>query len=625
MRLLFKKILILIISLTVLFFIGFQVFKIYNSAHRTLVEERARLMEQNRVAFEKRLLIPHLSDKIQIRQNTNETRDFVKYKESFYAATGGGLVEYDADGKLKRHFSVLDGLPESDLTALAVFNGKLYIGTRTKSLVVYDGERFENYIWTDRRAEAVTAFLVKDGRLLIGTFGGGLLDYDGEFFTEIKAGKERIAATNCLYETDGNLYVGTYNNGLLIYKNDVWSQFNTTNGLPSNRVVGIAFKDKNLYAATDFGLAVLSGNSFRNLVTLPSISGLAVSRNQLLLVKDSGEIFTFDNTLKASLKSEKNLQNARFAFADGQLLLLSNRGISGIGERQIKPFGLTENETLTDNFISALAFDDRQNLWVGSFRQGIDIFAINGRKLKHLETENIREINYLQSNDGVISAATSAGIVNFKGNFSAQSLTKTEGLPSNSITHFSGDYIATAKGLAYRENGVFHVLSTVQSLPNNSIYTTLQIGGKTYVGTLGGLAEIENKRVVRSFKDSNSNLTTNWVTALCYTGERIFIGTYGGGIYELTPSGEIRSFESEAGKFVVNPNALYSDGKYLYAGTLQGVKVLNLQTQEWRSVRQILPSETVMSIAGDARHIYFGTASGIEQIEKDYFEKSENQ
>ena len=622
---LFNKVLLLILTLSALFCVGFEVHRIYRSARQTLAEERARLLEQNRVAFEKRFLTPHLSPQISIRQNTNETRDFVKFKDSYFAATDGGLVEYDADGKLKKHFSVLDGLPESDLTALAVFGGKLYIGTRTQSLVVYDGEKFENYIWTDRRAESVTAFLVRDGRLLIGTFGGGLLEFDGANFTEIKTSKERIAAINCLHEADGKLYVGTFNNGLLIQENDSWTRFTTANGLPSNRVVGIVVKDKNLYAATDFGLAVLNGNNFVNLVTLPSLSGLSLYQNQLFLVKDDGEIFTFGKSLKAFSNPEKKSQKARFAAADEQLTLLSDGGISTIKDARIKPFNQAENDSLNDNFVSALAFDGKGDLWVGSFREGIDIFHADGGKLKHIEAENIREINFLRTNDGAMSAATSGGIVNFKANYTAETLSKNEGLPTNSITQFSDDFIATAKGLAYREDGVFHVLSTVQNLPNNSIYTTLKIGEKTYAGTLGGLAEIENRRVVRSFKDSNSNLTTNWVTALCYANEQLFIGTYGGGIYELAPSGEIHSFESEAGKFVVNPNALYADGRRLYAGTLQGVKILDLQTQEWRGVTQILPSQTVTSITGDAQKVYFGTTNGIAQIQKDYFEKSENQ
>ncbi|HSK72306.1 MAG TPA: hypothetical protein VK892_11455, partial [Pyrinomonadaceae bacterium] len=132
-------------------------------------------------------------------------------------------------------------------------------------------------------------------------------------------------------------------------------------------------------------------------------------------------------------------------------------------------------------------------------------------------------------------------------------------------------------------------------------------------------------RVVRTFKDSNSNLTTNWVTALVQAGERIFIGTYGGGVFELLPSGEIRSFEAETGKFVVNPNAIFTDGERLYAGTLSGVKILDLRTQEWKTVKSVLPAETVMSIAGDAENVYFGTTNGIARIGKDYFISEESE
>jgi len=216
-------------------------------------------------------------------------------------------------------------------------------------------------------------------------------------------------------------------------------------------------------------------------------------------------------------------------------------------------------------------------------------------------------------------------LLDFKNDFSVENLTKKDGLPSDSINHFSGAFFATAKGLAFRENGKIRVLSTVQNLPNNSVYTTLQTGRKIYAGTLGGLAEIEANRVIRTYKDSNSNLKTNWVTSLIYEGERLFVGTYGGGIFELLPSGDIRSFESETGKFVVNPNAMFGDGNRLYAGTLAGVKVLDLRTREWKTVKQILPAETVTSITGDRENIYFGTTNGIARVAKKYFENGETE
>lgn len=626
MRLSFKKILYLTVVLLVLCFIVFHIFRIYSTVQKTLANERARLIEQNRVPFEKKLLHPHLSQNLQILQNTGVVRGFVKFHGSYFAAASGGLVQISEDGKIEKHLTVLDGLPESDLTAITVYQDKLFIGTRTKDLVVFDGEKFESYVWTDRKAQAVTSFLETDGRLLIGTFGGGLIEFSGNEFIEIKRDGKRLPAINCLAKNGAALLTGTFNNGLWIYENDVWTQFTTAEGLPSNRVVGIAEKDENIYIATDFGLATLEDKSLRTLAVLPSLSGLARRDKQLFLAKDNGEIFTFDSSLK-EFSGEKNSQNASLAFsADDDLWLLSNNGISKIGDAGIKPFTQTGNESLTDNFVSAIAFDKNENLWVGTFRSGIDVFSAEGKKLRHFEAENMREVNFLQTNEGAISAATSSGLINFKNDFSTENLTRKDGLPSDSITHFSAGSIATAKGLVFRENGKLRVLSTVQGLPGNSIYATLEIGKTLYAGTLGGLARIENGHITRVFKDSNSNLKTNWVTALCYAADRIFIGTYGGGLFEFLPSSnEIRSFETEIGKPVINPNSIFSDGERLYIGTLEGAKVLNLQTQEWTTVKQILPAEIVMSVAGNEENIYFGTTNGIAGIGKAYFRGGENE
>ncbi|MBA2735377.1 MAG: hypothetical protein H0U50_01180, partial [Pyrinomonadaceae bacterium] len=494
MRLSFKNKIICAAAALILCAAAYQILQIRKSARTTLADSRADLINQNGVPFEKKPLAPHLSPNIRILQNTNETRDFVRFNNSYFAATGGGLVQQSEDGKILRHFTVLDGLPESDLTELAVWNKKLYIGSRSKNLITFDGEKFENYVWTDRRAQSVTAFAEADGKLLIGTFGGGLLAFDGVNFAEIKAEKTRISAVNCLLKDGAKLFVGTFDNGLWIYESDVWTHFTTAEGLPSNRVVGIVSNDENLYVATDFGLAIFQGKTFHALAILPSLSSLVRHENQLFLTKDNGEIFTFDTSLKEFSvdKNSANLQKASLISAAEKFWFLSNQGIAEIKEEKIKTFSQTKNESLTDNFVSALTFDVNENFWIGTFRGGIDVFSRDGKKLKHLESEILREINFLQATGETIYAATANGLQNFKNDFSTENLTKKDGLPSASINHFTNDFIATAKGLAFRENGKIRVLSTVQNLPNNSVYTTAQVGGKLYAGTLGGLAEIEN-------------------------------------------------------------------------------------------------------------------------------------
>lgn len=622
MRWSFLKISVFVLTVVTAVFAAYQFYKINRSVQQTLAETRARQIDKSRVPFEKKNLTPHLSDKVKIIQSTNETRAFVKFKDSFFAATNGGLLQLDENGKMQKHFTVLDGLPESDLTALFVWNNKLFIGSRSKNLITFDGERFENYVWTDRKAQAITSFLERDGKLLIGTFAGGLLEFDGENFTEIKAENERINAVNCLFHENSKLYVGTFNNGLFIYQNNVWTRFSTTENLPSNRIVGIASHEKNLYAATDLGLAVLEENGFRKVVDIPGLASMIEFESKLFLTKENGEMYVFDKSLK-QFPAKENLQNARFDSLDENLFLLSNQGIKKIDGAKIKPFTSTENLLLTDNFVSALAFDKKQNLWIGTFRNGIDIFLPDGRKIKHFEDETVREINFIKVQNNSVSAATSAGLINFKDNFSFEILTKSEGLPSNSITHFSEDFIANSKGLAFRENGKIRAISAANGLPNNAVYTVLQTDEKVYAGTLGGLAEIQNKKVVRTFKDSTSNLKTNWVTALVSVNERIFIGTYGGGLFELLPSGEIHSFEAETGKFTVNPNAIFATENKLFIGTLEGTKIYDLEKQSWKTVKNILPAETVMAITGDEENIYFGTTNGIAKIEKNYFTNEE--
>lgn len=605
-------------------FFAYQILQIKKSALDTLADTRARLLEQNRVAFEKKHLTPHLTNKIRILQNTTDARAIVRFQNSYFAATSGGLIELSEDGKLIKHFTVLDGLPESDLLCLTVWRDKLFIGTRTKNLLSFDGEKFEQFVFTDRKAQSVNALLENNGKLLVGTFNGGLIEFDGENFTEIKAENEKIRAINLLSKIGATLYVGTFDNGLWIYENDVWTHLTTAEFLPSNRIVGVAENSGKIYVATDFGLSLLQNKSAQTLVVLPALSSSVSAENQIFLSKDDGAIFTFENSLKEFRRAEKE-QNTRLIFSDETLWILSNRGISKRSNGKTIAFHQAEKNALTDNFISAIAFDKNENFWLGSFRGGIDVFASNGKKLKHLESETLREINFLQAENEAISVAASCGRQTIKNDFSVSNRNEKENLPNNSVAHFSGDWTATNKGLTFVENGKIRLLSTANGLPNNSVYATLKTNGKLYAGTLGGLAEIESSRVTRTYKDSNSNLKTNWVTALIAANERIFIGTYGGGIFELLPSSEIHSFETETGKFVVNPNAFATDGERLYAGTLDGAKILDLKTQKWKTIGRILPAETILSVAVNSNEIYFGTTNGIAQIRKDYFENEETE
>ena len=617
------KLVLLLAAAVVLAAATVWVISVRNSALKILADEQNRLAKSELIPFERAVLSSYAGNDIKIIQNTKNVRDLAAFQNSLYAATSGGLVRLSPEGELQHHYTVLDGLPESDLTALTVFHETLFIGTRTKGLVAFDGERFTGYRWTDRDAQTVTSLATGAGDLLIGTFAGGLIRFDGANFTEVKANGERITAITRIVNNHPQLYVGTFNNGLWTYENNTWTHVTTADGLPSNRIVGIALKGDKLYIATDFGLAAREAGAVQNIAVIPSLSGIAESNGRLLLTKDDGELFSYEKSL-VPLSEQAGSANSRLVMASDRLWQVSNNGIDEIDGLRVRPLTKAAENSLTENLISALALDASMNLWVGTFRNGIDVLSRIDGKTRHIETDAVREVNFLEADGNNIKAATTSGLIELGSNLSVQkNFTKADNLPSNSVTHFSDTAIATAKGLAFLEPGHISILSTVQGLPSNSVYTILKVNDRLYVGTLGGLAEISEHRVVRTFKDSNSDLKTNWVTSLCAAGGRIFIGTYGGGVFELLPSGDIHSFEPEIGKFVVNPNAMFSDGERLYIGTLTGAKILDLRTLKWQTMDRYLPSANIMSITASESAVYFGTSSGVARIDKSFFNKHE--
>jgi len=646
-----KTLLLLLVLLLIAGLVG--AWRVKRRADQQLAEERARRDKQNLIPYEQKLLKPITSKAIEIWQNHQSTRAIVLFNDSYFVASDGGLIELDRTGKLVRHYTVLDGLPESDLLSLAVFNAKLFIGTRTEGLVEFNGSQFYSYRWTDRTPQSIDALFADDGRLLIGTRAGGLLAFDGHEFKELTAGPERkrLLEINLLSKVGPRLFVGTFADGLWIEEGDRWSHFTTADGLLSNRIAGIAVANKNLFVATDFGLSVTDNARFLTLVTLPSLSSLAVTAESVLLSKDNGETFSFpiDKEISTSRQVTPiawaragNSAGTRLIALDNYLWLLSEDGLyrtavdhPGHGASAFVAWGQpNRNRTLTTNLISALTIDSVARVWAGNFRRGIDVLNSQGKQLAHMESETNREINSLTEDrtSNTILAASSAGLLRFDASLrTAEQWSTKDGLLSNAVLQVATWDVdgensrnpllacATSKGLSLGARGKLRGLTTVQGLPSNSLYTLLIQGRKTYVGTLGGLAVVEDGRVSQVFKDTNSKLTTNWVTALSAVGHRIFVGTYGGGLFELNASGELRSFAPEVGRVVVNPNAMWTDGARLYVGTLDGALIFEPAAQQWTTVKSELPSRNVLSITGDDNYVYFGTTGGIARIERSYW------
>jgi ligand-binding sensor domain-containing protein len=301
---------------------------------------------------------------------------------------------------------------------------------------------------------------------------------------------------------------------------------------------------------------------------------------------------------------------------------------------------LARDRVLTTGHITSLARDDVGRLWIGYFDRGIDVvLPETAERASHVEDDRVREINNLafDESEARMLAATSRGLVVFGSGMKQTVITREQGgLINDSVAQVSfADasspgtagaggrsggrtmVLVTAGGLTEVTGGRARSITAFHGLASNHLYTSVAIGSRLFVGSLAGLVELEALRVVRTYKTSNSGLSHDWITALAEAEGTLYVGTNGGGVDALLPTGEWVNFAGELGKFEVNQNAMHYDGNRLYVGTSdRGLLVYNTRDRRWTRISAGLASQNVTAITSDDRFIYIGTLNGLVRIEK---------
>src|SRR6185369_15702588 len=151
--------------------------------NRRISAEQESQAAAARVEVEEARLRPPATDGMTVYLNAADARATAEFAGTRYLATSGGLIALDEGGAVKRRYTTFDGLSDNDLTALAVFRDRLYIGTAGNGLMAFDGEGFTGYRFIRPKATRVSALSPTESELLIGTLDGGLFEYDGQRFT----------------------------------------------------------------------------------------------------------------------------------------------------------------------------------------------------------------------------------------------------------------------------------------------------------------------------------------------------------------------------------------------------------------------------------------------------------
>ncbi|HSE98957.1 MAG TPA: two-component regulator propeller domain-containing protein [Blastocatellia bacterium] len=634
--------------------------------NRGIDAERDRLSASAQTDVRESRLRPPSTDGLTLFLHASDSRAVAAFRGERFLATSGGLVALDRSGSVRRRYTTLDGLPDNDLTSLAVFRDRLYIGTASAGLLAFDGEGFTGYRFEKPKATRISVLVPTESELLIGTLDGGLFEYDGERFTRRfnSAPGADFSRITSLLPKDSRLYIGTQDRGLYVWREAQIDHLSEREGLPSPRVTALArmpsglIDDAEVAVATDFGvIGVTESNEVRPFSRQPNITSLAATGGRLWAGLFGGGIVDLSSDPKTRNDSPRGNDSSQAQVAglprsapavvdssDGSLWALTTEGAFARDEGSSGPAfervaaSLAGQGILSAGHITSLALDPRGNLWVGYFNRGIDVIATGtNERLSHMEDERVREVNYVRFDpvEDRVLIATSRGLVEIDGRLKQTVLTRERnGIVNDSIAHvtltnaaarsavtaLSRDralVLATAGGLTEVYGGRARSITAFHGLASNHLYSSAAVGSRLFAGSLAGLVELEGLRVTRVYKTSNSRLSHDWVSALQEVDGTLFIGTNGGGIDALLPSGEWVSFVDQLGKLEVNQNAMHYDGERLYAGTTdRGLLVYNTRDRRWSEISAGLPSRNVTAIASDDRFIYAGTLNGLIRIEK---------
>ena len=571
--------------------------------------------------------------------------------DKLYLAGPSGITVHDSAGEPLQRFFVGAGLPTAEPLRLAAglargtAGKRLYAATAGEGLLIRDispeGASFQHMRPDQAPYRDLTALLpLTTGRVLLGTKTKGLLVFDGESLSPLHPSLADLHVT-ALAGDPSSLWIGTLSQGLLHWHAGELDRFSEDQGLPDRQVLSLATSGSTLYAGTPLGVAEFVDGRFERTIAEGFFATALLVEDGRLLVGTHDEGIAeipLDRSPgrgprprgimpagpdHAPIRRLLTIGGETFALARDGLYPLAGSSLAGTAAGRKLPAGSAAQ--LTARNISALEFDSAGNLWVGYFDRGLDILAPSGERIRHIEDQHIFCVNRIVHNAErrATAVATANGLVLFDhAGRRTQLLRRENGLIANHVTDIVVEAesmtVATPAGLTFLDAQGARSLYAFQGLVNNHVYALGSSGDRILAGTLGGLSVLDRQVIRAGYTTANSDLKHNWITAVAPSGRDWFVGTYGAGVARFDEAGNWHAYDGPGGGFEVNPNAMLAAGDRIYAGGLErGLYIYEISADRWTIITTGLPSANVTALARRDGQIYVGTGNGLVRIHED--------
>lgn len=433
----------------------------------------------------------------------------------------------------------------------------------------------------------------QEGYLWFGTWEG-FARYNGKNFQLLERGGDSglpdSGVLALLAGANGSLLVAGARGGLSLWENGSWHPY-----APAPTMIGSATRDSkgNLWLSMPgLGLVFRPANERSALHDERIIDKVTVNKSvedasgTIWAATDKG-LYQIIDRQATRVAPDTGLPQVRafslLVTADDTLLVGTEKGVWKRVGQQFVPL----HPELTNEVVSTMMQDNRQDIWFGTINHGI--FRLSEQGLEHLNIDN--------------------GIVHNR----VQAILQDR---ENSI------WIGTNSGLIRLRRAPFITISTRQGLNGDYIRTVMtHSDGSIWVGSSTGLNRIRDGHVEQINWDQHTQPS---VLSLGEAADKsVWVGTYTDGLLHWKDGKLTSVLQQKDGLPSNEVRAILADSQHnLWIGTASGLSVLRPDGSLHNySPENGLPASFIMALQEDEQQrIWIGTGLGVSVFDGEKFE-----
>ena len=298
-----------------------------------------------------------------------------------WLGTPRGLWHVEAGHQ--RRYTVADGLPSDDVTALVRGrNRTLWIAMRSGGLARFRDGTFESFGIAEGLANDFVHAVYEDRErnLWVGTNTGGVSRLrDTPFRTVSTREGVPAEAVRAVFESrDGSMWVGTPAHGLTRLLNGIATRWTTRDGLPNDGISMIGeSRDGAMWIGTPVGLIRMNGRVLTRYTTasgLPheNVRSMFEDRDGGIWIGTVGGVCRIDGDRCHQIEGLKIYARGFHQSADGAIWIAGYGGLFRVDGGRLTHWGTAEG--LSSSFVTSLGAESDGTLWLSTADAGLNRF-----------------------------------------------------------------------------------------------------------------------------------------------------------------------------------------------------------------------------------------------------------